>query len=81
MASNQNRYQLYRGEYHDTRHGGPWDRGAADSYYGRLIRPHYFLGDTHNSIEITKDGMTEDELRSYYAGFDWNHEQGNFKEY
>ena len=26
---------------YDERHGGPWDRGSADSYYGRGSNPHY----------------------------------------
>ena len=25
---------------YDQRHGGPWDRGSADSYYGRGYGPH-----------------------------------------
>ena len=29
-----------------NRHGGPMDRGAADSYYRRQFRPHFFSGDT-----------------------------------
>ena len=33
----------------NKRHGGPYDRGSADSYYQRGPRPHYFKGDTYNS--------------------------------
>ena len=25
----------------DTRHGGPYDRGSADSYYRRPRNPHF----------------------------------------
>ena len=32
----------------DRRHGGPYDRGSADSYYNRPRRPHYYKGDTPN---------------------------------
>ena len=28
----------------NRRHGGPYDRGSADSYYRRPPRPHYFVG-------------------------------------
>ena len=36
------------------RHGSPRDRGSADAYYGRPMRPHYFSGATYQSKEITK---------------------------
>ena len=45
-----------------VRHGGQFDRGSADSYYGRGIQPHYFVGDTHNSHRIEKPEMTKQEL-------------------
>ena len=28
-------------ERYDQRHGGPFDRGTADSYYRREFDPHY----------------------------------------
>lgn len=36
----------------DHRHGGPYDRGSADYYYGRPFNPHYFKGATYASEEI-----------------------------
>jgi len=33
----------------DARHGGPYDRGSADSYYQRGYNPHYYKGDTGSS--------------------------------
>jgi hypothetical protein len=41
----------------DMRHGGAWDRGSADAYYRRAYRPHYFVGATGSSEEITEDRM------------------------
>ena len=55
-----------------VRHGGPFDRGSADSYYGRGIQPHYFVGDTHNYHRIEKPEMTKRELLEYYAGYEYN---------
>ena len=42
----------FRGRVYDQRHGGAFDRGSADSYYGRPRNPHYFEGDTHASAKI-----------------------------
>lgn len=71
----------YNGKVYDARHGGPFDRGAADSYYGRALRPHYFVGATYSSDEVTRDQMTREEIEAYYAGYDENEEAGNFKDY
>ena len=30
----------------DRGHGSPYDRGTADSWYGRTPAPHYFEADT-----------------------------------
>lgn len=55
-----------------VRHGGPFDRGSADSYYHRGLMPHYFVGDTFNSHRIEKSEMTKRELLEYYAGYEYN---------
>lgn len=54
----------------DTRHGGPFDRGSADSYYGRGCNPHYFVGGTNMSDMITD--LTDVEFQAYMAGFEFN---------
>ena len=66
---------------HDTRHGGPWDRGSADNWYSRPFAPHYWTGGTGKSQHIGKDGMTEEEIAAYAAGWDDNEETGGKKEY
>lgn len=66
---------------YDHRHGGPYDRGSADSYYRRGLDPHYYVGKTGLSKRIEKEDMTEDELDAYYAGYDDNEDAGNFKYY
>ena len=66
---------------YDTRHGGPFDRGSADSYYHRGIRPHYFVGDTYNSEEVTEEKMTSREIEEYKAGYEWNEKFGDKKDW
>lgn len=53
----------------DDRHGGPYDRGRADAYYGRGIWPHFFEGATGLSEPITRDQMTDEQVEDYLAGF------------
>lgn len=65
----------------DKRHGGPYDRGSADSYYRRSFKPHYYVSGTGTSPEVTKDQMTEAEIAAYTAGFKYNEEAGTFKDY
>ena len=64
----------------DERHGGPFDRGTADSYYGREYNPHYFVGDSYNSPRIDQASMTEREINEYAAGFELNEASNNFKD-
>lgn len=62
-----------------TRHGGCYDRGAADSYYGRLRNPHYFVGATYASGLVTE--LTAEQIEAYNAGYDDNEATGNKKQY
>jgi len=52
-----------------TRHGGAYDRGSADKYYGRIASPHYFTGDTYNSTKIEKVDMSDEEIAAYMDGY------------
>ena len=65
----------------NKRHGGPFDRGSCDSYYGRPRRPHYFVGDTYTSKEITEDQMTFQEILEYCMGYDENERSGHKKDW
>ena len=65
---------------YDKRHGGPYDRGRADSYYQRPFRPHYFAGATYQSTEHVAEVGTP-EYKAYMAGFDENEASGNFKDW
>lgn len=66
---------------YDKRHGGPWDRGSADSYYQRGYNPHYYMGSTYNSERVDLENMTPEEIAAYTAGYRDNEEAGNFKEW
>ena len=65
----------------DKRHGGPYDRGAADSYYCRKFRPHYYVGATYTTDKVPAHEMTVEELNDYRKGFRENEASGNFKKY
>ena len=65
----------------DLRHGGPYDRGRADSYYGRAFEPHYFVGDTYSSPRISAADMSAADVALYARGFSDNEEQGRFKDW
>ena len=64
-------------DYYDQRHGGCFDRGSADSYYGRAVDPHYYLGGTGSSERVTK--LNSAELDAYMAGYEWNELYGDKK--
>jgi len=58
-----------RSAYYTERHGGPYDRGSADAYYGREYGPHYFVGDSYSSAKIELAQMTPAEIAAYTAGY------------
>lgn len=62
-----------------NQHGSLFDRGAADSYYHRGPRPHYggVGGDSGPRI-VVEDS---DSINEYLAGYDYNEEFGDKKEW
>ena len=65
---------------YDRRHGGPYDRGGADSYYRRAPAPHYFVGNTYASERIVP-APDSPEWIAYWAGYDDNERLGDHKDY
>ena len=64
---------------YDKRHGGPYDRGSADAYYGRKFTPHHYLGKTGSCrLEIKPD---EPEFEAYRAGWNDQIEARDFKDW
>jgi hypothetical protein len=66
---------------YSTRHGSPYDRGSADSYYGRGFDPHYWPQGTYNGTRVEMAQMTAYEITAYTAGYRDNEESGDKKEY
>jgi hypothetical protein len=64
-----------------TRNGGAYDRGSADSYYGREREPHYFTGGTYQSTKIEEVDMSTEEIAAYNQGYDDNETSGSKKDY
>lgn len=50
------------------RHGGAYDRGGADAFYGRPKKPHYYLGGSYNGEAVT--ALTPEEIAEYMRGYD-----------
>ena len=73
--------QEFEGKLYDQRHGGPFDRGAADSYYGRGYNPHCYEGDTAMSPRIERDSMTKEDIQAYTAGYLFNEKSGDKKQW
>lgn len=66
---------------YDERHGGPFDRGSADSYYHRPRDPHFYVGGTGTSERVGKEQMTAEEIQAYLAGYQWNEQFGDKKDW
>ena len=62
---------------HDTRHGSWYDRGAADSYYGRSPQPHRGGVGGYSGPRLT--ASHPDEIEAYMAGYRDNEADGDKK--
>lgn len=72
---------MFVGKEYNTRHGGPFDRGSADSYYGRGIDIHYYVGATAQSERIEGKDMTPEQIVDYMAGYEYNEKFGDKKDW
>lgn len=73
------RYGEYNGKTYESNHGSFFDRGSADSYYGRPRNPHRGGVGGDSGPRIVAE--TAEELEAYHAGYDQNEEQGNKKDW
>ena len=48
-------------------HGGPYDRGRADAYYGRKPDPHKYPLGTYNGERVVLSCPRE--IAEYFAGY------------
>jgi hypothetical protein len=67
-------------QFDRKKHGSLYDRGSADSYYGRRCDPHYggVGGDSGPRVD---QGLSIDEVAEYYAGYEYNERFGDKKEW
>lgn len=66
----------------DNRHGGPYDRGGADSYYRRRPVPHcYAADDVWLSKMILEEDMSKEEIKEYWQGYNDNEKAGFWKDW
>ncbi len=67
-------------QFDRKQHGCLYDRGSADSYYGRPRDPHYggVGGDSGPRVD---QGLSIDEIKEYYAGYEYNERYGDKKDY
>ena len=70
---------LYNGVPYDASHGSPFDRGSADSYYGRVQSPHKYPNGTGNAPRVDGQDLTLAEKEAYYAGYEHNEQVGDKK--
>ena len=71
----------YNGKTYLQYHGNAFDRGSADSYYHRPRNPHLYPLGTGNGDRIEIDNMSPEEIEAYNAGYDWNEECGDKKDW
>ena len=71
----------FEGVDYEQFHGSPFDRGQADSYYGRPEDPHWYPNGTYNPPRMVSEQMTLAELRAYYAGYRYNEQLGDKKDW
>jgi hypothetical protein len=67
-------------QFDRKKHGSLYDRGSADSYYGRQCDPHYG-GVGGLSGQRVDQGLSIDEVAEYYAGYEYNEQFGDKKEW
>jgi len=68
-------------ELEKKRHGGPFDRGSADSWYRRGPNPHYWTHGSYAGERIGHNQLSAEEIAEYYEGYEDNEESGGHKEY
>jgi len=64
-------------QFDRKQHGCLYDRGSADSYYGRARDPHYggVGGDSGTRVSVNDDKS----VAEYMAGYNWNEQYGDKK--
>jgi len=78
MFDQVSKYTVHGKEYEQV-HGNAFDRGSADSYYGRVRNPHKGGVGGNSGPRVTE--LSTDEMEAYHAGYDYNEQHGGKKDY
>ena len=70
---------VFNGITYTATHGSPFDRGSADSYYGRPQKPHKGGVGGDSGLRIEAEDLTLAEMREYYRGYEYNEQYGDKK--
>jgi hypothetical protein len=73
--------QVFNGIEYVQKHGNPFDRGSADSYYHRAPCPHKGGVGGESGDRVEGKDLTPEEIVAYMAGYEWNEQNGNKKEW
>jgi hypothetical protein len=69
----------YKGKRYNQKHGSPFDRGSADSWYSRARNPHWWPEGSYKGTMVEACDMTAEEIEAYHAGYDYNEDFGDKK--
>jgi hypothetical protein len=67
------------GKTYEQKHGNAFDRGSADSWYGRGRNPHKGGVGGGSGPRVTE--LDDNEFEAYHAGYDYNEQFGGKKDY
>jgi len=73
------KYQ-FNGKTYEQQHGNAFDRGSADSYYGRPRDPHCYPAGTYKGDKVVLEPGTA-AYEAYMAGYDYNEANGDKKDW
>jgi hypothetical protein len=62
---------------YDRKHGSLYDRGAADSHYGRPKNPHWYPDGTYKGDRL--EATDPADVAEYLAGYEYNERYGDKK--
>lgn len=79
MIAEQTRTITFQGIEYNAQHGSPFDRGSADSYYGRPQDPHWYPEGSYRGTRVEPKDMTIAQMREYFRGYEYNELHGDKK--
>jgi hypothetical protein len=66
-------------QFDRKQHGSLYDRGSADSYYGRPRNPHWYPNGSYRGDAVV--ALSAEESAEYHAGYDYNEQYGDKKDW